>query len=151
MCIRDRFYDGNGLPGFGAVGQNNDEVSFYRSLDGDKEVVFSYPSGSNTVTFRGDVNSASDERLKTDIRTLDNSLNILEEIRGVEFNWSTTNKPSVGVIAQEVEKVLPQLVSEGDSKSVNYNGLIGVLIEAVKDQQKQINKLEEKIKSLEDR
>ena len=131
-------------------------MSFYRSDVNEesepyKEVVFSYPSDSNTVTFRGDINSASDERLKSDIRTLDNSLNILEEIRGVEFNWSTTNKPSVGVIAQEVEKVLPQLVSEGDSKSVNYNGLIAVLIEAVKDQQKQINKLEEKIKSLEDR
>lgn len=145
------FYDGNGTPGFGAVGQSNDEVSFYRNDNGSKEVVFSYPFNSNNVTFRGDVNSTSDERLKSDIRTLDNSLNILEEIRGVEFNWSTTNKPSVGVIAQEVEKVLPQLVSEGDSKSVNYNGLIGVLIEAVKDQQKQINKLEEKIKSLEDR
>ena len=126
-------------------------MSFYRNDNGSKEVVFSYPYNSNTVTFRGDVNSTSDERLKSDIRTLDNSLNILEEIRGVEFNWSTTNKPSVGVIAQEVEKVLPQLVSEGDSKSVNYNGLIAVLIEAVKDQQKQINKLEEKIKSLEDR
>jgi len=145
------FYDGNGTPGFGAAGQSNDEVSFYRNDNGTKEVVFSYPYNSNNVTFRGDVNSTSDERLKTDIRTLDNSLDILKEIRGVEFNWSTTNKPSVGVIAQEVEKVLPQLVSEGDSKSVNYNGLIGVLIEAVKDQQKQINKLEEKIKSLEDR
>jgi hypothetical protein len=45
------------------------------------------------------------------------------------------------VIAQELEKVLPELVTQGDIKSVNYNGLIGLLIEAIKEQQKQIDEL----------
>ena len=47
----------------------------------------------------------------------------------------------MGVIAQEVEAVLPELVSDTDPKSVNYNGLIGLLIECVKDQQRQIDEL----------
>ena len=52
----------------------------------------------------------------------------------------------MGVIAQDVEKVLPELVNGTDSKTVNYNGLIGLLIEVVKEQQQRINTLEEKIK-----
>ena len=51
----------------------------------------------------------------------------------------------MGVIAQEVEKILPYLVRTGENKSVNYNGLIGVLIEAIKEQQKQIEALEKRI------
>ena len=52
------------------------------------------------------------------------------------------------MIAQDVEKVLPQLVNGEDTKTVNYNGLIGVLIEAVKEQQEQINTLKEEITKL---
>jgi hypothetical protein len=52
----------------------------------------------------------------------------------------------MGVIAQEVERVLPELVSGSDTKTVNYNGLIGLLIEVVKEQQREINTLKEKIK-----
>jgi hypothetical protein len=53
------------------------------------------------------------------------------------------------VIAQEVEKVLPELIGGGEVKSVNYNGLIGVLIEALKNQQTQIDELNAKIEKLE--
>jgi hypothetical protein len=66
----------------------------------------------------------------------------------VNFEWKENNKPSAGVIAQEVEKVLPELVNGEDTKTVNYNGLIGLLIEAIKDQQSQINSLKEEIKNL---
>jgi len=51
------------------------------------------------------------------------------------------------VIAQELEAVLPELVTQGEVKSVNYNGIIGVLIEAVKEQQKQIEELKEIVKN----
>lgn len=102
-----------------------------------------------------DLNSLSDERLKTNVKRIENSIDILNQIDGVEFNWISNNKPSLGVIAQNVEKVLPQLVNSNipdyEHKSVNYNGLIGVLIEAIKEQQTQINKLEEKIQELENR
>ena len=53
------------------------------------------------------------------------------------------------MIAQEVEKVLPELIGQGETKSVNYNGLIGLLIEAVKTQQTQINELNARIENLE--
>ena len=51
----------------------------------------------------------------------------------------------MGVVAQNIEEVLPELVSGGDTKTVNYNGLIGLLIEANKDQQKQIDELKQQI------
>ena len=65
----------------------------------------------------------------------------------MNFTWSETNKLSLGVIAQDVEKVLPQLVSERSdtgTKSVNYNGLIGVLIESVKEISQRVKELEDK-------
>ena len=52
------------------------------------------------------------------------------------------------MIAQELQEVLPELVTQGDIKAVNYNGLIGVLIEAVKEQQKQIEELKDLVKDL---
>ena len=55
------------------------------------------------------------------------------QIRGVTFNWKETNRGSAGVIAQEVEKVLPELVNGEEIKTVNYNGVIGALVEAFKE------------------
>jgi hypothetical protein len=143
------FYNGNGIPSF-ATGEIVDTVAFYRKNAGTNEVVFSYTNTSNDVTFRGDVNTLSDITLKDKVKKIENSIQILNEINGVEFIWKNSEKPSAGVIAQEVEKVLPNLVEDnGKSKSVNYNGLIGLLIEAVKTQQTQINELNEKIEKLE--
>lgn len=78
-------------------------------------------------------NSTSDENLKTNVHTVENALDIVEKLRGVSFDWKENNKSSYGVIAQELEKVLPELVTGTDQKSVNYNGIIGVLIEAIKE------------------
>jgi hypothetical protein len=88
-----------------------------------------------------ELNATSDENLKENIRPIENPLNKILQITGVEFDWKETQQPSVGVIAQEIEKVFPELVKTGENKSVNYNGLIGVLIEAMKEQQKQIEEL----------
>ena len=92
-----------------------------------------------------DFNSTSDVSLKENIQTVQNSVDIVSQLRGVRFDWKDTNNPSIGVIAQELEKVLPELVTDGDIKTVNYNGLIGVLIEAIKEQQIKINDLTNKI------
>jgi hypothetical protein len=92
-----------------------------------------------------DFNSASDINLKENIRPLEDSLSKVLQLNGVSFDWKETQQPSVGVIAQELEAVFPELVRTGDIKSVNYNGLIGVLIEAVKEQQKQIEELKKQI------
>jgi hypothetical protein len=98
-------------------------------------------SGIITAT---DFNSSSDINLKTNIQTIENPISKLFEINGVTFNWIENEKASVGVIAQDVEKVLPELVNNmGSHKVVNYNGLIGLLIECIKHQQGQINELKE--------
>ena len=89
-------------------------------------------------------NSTSDESLKTNIHTVENSLDIVDQLRGVSFDWKENGKGSYGVIAQELEQVLPELVAQTDPKSVNYNGIIGVLIEAIKELKKDINELKSK-------
>ena len=85
--------------------------------------------------------TTSDINLKENIKTVENSLNTLTQLRGVSFDWKETGKGSYGVIAQELEEVLPDLINTGEVKSVNYNGIIGVLIEAVKELKKEIEEL----------
>ena len=96
-----------------------------------------------------DFNATSDKNLKTNIHTIEDPLAKVVQIRGVNFDWKETQRPSLGVIAQEVEKVLPELVTDNGTKTVNYNGLIGLLIETVKEQQKQIDTLSERLSKLE--
>jgi hypothetical protein len=85
--------------------------------------------------------SKSDINLKTDIVPIENPIDKIIKINGVSFNWKNTNESSIGVIAQEVEMVFPELVTMSEYKSVNYNGLIGVLIEAIKELKKEIEEL----------
>jgi len=93
-----------------------------------------------------DFNSASDLSLKTNIQSISNPIDKILQINGVTFNWRENNNPSVGIIAQEIEKVFPELVNGENPKTVNYNGLIGLLIEAIKEQQTEINNLKDKLK-----
>ena len=109
--------------------------------------------GAAAITATGDIaaanfNSTSDISLKDNIQTIVDPLDKIIKLNGVTFNWKENQKPSIGVIAQELQEVLPELVTQGDIKSVNYNGLIGVLIEAVKEQQKQIEELKDLVKNL---
>ncbi len=109
--------------------------------------------GAAAITATGDIaaanfNSTSDISLKGNIKIIEDPIKKILQLNGVTFNWKENQKPSIGVIAQELEEVLPELVSQGDIKSVNYNGLIGVLIEAVKEQQKQIEELKDLVKNL---
>ena len=95
-----------------------------------------------------DFNSASDIRLKENIQKIDNPIDKIIKIDGVRFDWKYDNKPSMGVIAQNIEEVLPELVNGEDSKTVNYNGIIGLLIECVKTQQEQIDELNRRLDEL---
>jgi len=98
-------------------------------------------SGSYTGDFTatGDVTAYSDERLKRNIETINKPIDIVNALRGVKFEKD--GRHSTGVIAQEVEKVLPEVVhTDADGmKSVAYGNVVGVLIEAIKEQQKQID------------
>lgn len=95
-----------------------------------------------------DFNSASDINLKENIQKIDSPIDKIIKIDGVRFNWKSDNKPSMGVIAQNIEEVLPELVNGDDSKTVNYNGIIGLLIECVKTQQEQIDDLNKRLDNL---
>lgn len=85
--------------------------------------------------------ATSDENLKTNINPIQDPIQKINSINGVTFNWKENNQPSIGVIAQEVEKIFPELISGGQNKTVNYNGLIALLIECVKNNSKEIESL----------
>jgi hypothetical protein len=86
-------------------------------------------------------NTLSDLAKKENIKTLENSLEKILLMRGVSFEWKDNHNKSIGVIAQEIEKVVPEIVNTNSQgiKSVSYDSIIGLLIEAIKEQQKQIN------------
>lgn len=90
--------------------------------------------------------SLSDQNKKENIRPIENAVEITKQLEGVRFNWKENGKESLGLVAQEVEKVLPELVETADdgTKSVSYGNIIGILIEAIKEQQVLIDKLMER-------
>ena len=102
---------------------------------------------SGTIRATGDVIAYSDERVKENIKTIDNSLEKVNKLRGVEFNKIGEDKKSIGVIAQEIEKVLPEVVRTDDEgmKSVAYGNVVGVLIEAIKELNKEVEELKNKL------
>jgi hypothetical protein len=100
-------------------------------------------------------NSVSDEKLKENITVVENAVDKVQQLRGVEFTWKKDGEKSAGVIAQDVEKVLPQAVKEKDImgegevvKTVNYDTMSALFIEAIKEQQEQIEALKAEIKAL---
>lgn len=102
-------------------------------------------TASQTVQAQ-DFNSTSDSTLKTNIETINNAIKSIENLRGVSYQWISNGRPSKGVIADEVEREFPELVSESNGiKSVNYNGLIGVLIEAVKELSTEVADLRKRV------
>ena len=126
--------DGSNLTGF--AGSGSQTLNTTLGLGNTSNLGMSV--GVVTAT---DFNSASDINLKENIKTIENSLNTIEQLRGVTFNWKENQKPSLGVIAQELQEILPELVNDGTIKSVNYNGIIGVLIEAIKELKKEVEEL----------
>jgi hypothetical protein len=101
------------------------------------------PSGINVtgIVTAQDFDALSDINYKENINTVNNALLKVEQLRGVKFDWKESGNPSYGVIAQELEQVLPELVHGNDPKTVNYNGIIGVLIEAIKELKAEVEEL----------
>jgi len=100
---------------------------------------------SGSVRMQYGYGTGSDERIKSNIKTIENALDKTLLLRGVEFNLNIEpERKRIGLIAQEVELIVPEVVrtSEDDGlKSIEYQNLVGLLIESIKDQQKQINEL----------
>jgi hypothetical protein len=91
-------------------------------------------------------------KIKENVKTLDNPLDIIKKLRGVEYNRIGETYNEIGVIAEEVNDVLPQVVNkdeEGNPTSVSYGRLTAILIEAIKKQDEQIEILRKRIEELE--
>ena len=103
---------------------------------------------SGTIRATGDVIAYSDARVKENIETISNALHKVRAMRGVNYNKIGDNKRSIGVIAQEVLKVLPEVIHQDETGmySVAYGNIVGVLIEAVKELTKKVEELEAKLK-----
>ncbi len=94
--------------------------------------------------------AGSDISLKKNIKPIENPLSKIQRTEGVFFNWKKDGKESFGVIAQDIEHVFPEAVTEKDGiKSVNYGILVAPLIEAMKEQQKIIEEQDKRIEALE--
>ncbi len=95
-----------------------------------------------------DITAFSDARLKENVSTIENALDKVDNLRGVNYNMKDSDDAKIGVIAQEVEEILPQVVRTSDdemqTKSVDYGKLCAVLIEAVKELKKEVDELKGK-------
>lgn len=113
------------------------------------EICFSAPPPNGGC--RSSWAAPSSIRYKENIKPLENSLQKILSLRGVEFDWNKDmgGAHDIGAIAEEVEKILPEAISwkEGQIEGVNYDKFAPLLIEAVKEQQRQINIQNQDIKS----
>jgi hypothetical protein len=106
---------------------------------------------SSSVTFSSvtaaTINTTSDISLKENICTFENAMDVVASLRGVRFTWKKNGIKTVGLIAQEVEKVLPELIgtnADTGLKSVSYANMVAVLIEAVKELKAEIEELKKR-------
>jgi hypothetical protein len=138
-----RILAGNGSVGAPSIGFSSDgatDTGFYWGGDGyinftNNGVYSGQINPSHDLTMAGNVSAYSDARLKTNVKTISDALNKVLQLRGVTFDKD--GKASIGVIAQEVREILPELVLEANDEmktlSVVYGNIVGVLIEAIKE------------------
>ncbi len=138
----------------------NNASNAFIGMRSDTEVGFFGQTGTpgwrfyiNTTTgdgwMQGGLTQNSDARLKKNIAPLSNTLEAIQQLNGYTYNWKDNSNPDeqIGLLAQELQKVYPQLVKENDKGilSVNYSGMVPVLLEAIKEQQGQIEKQQQHI------
>ena len=132
--------------------QDNSSVYLYYNGAGRLQTTNAGATLTGTLTASSNVTANSDIRLKTNIVTIEDALAKTLSLRGVTFDRVDIDAENqIGVIAQEVEEVLPSLVHTDEDtgiKSVAYQNMVAVLIEAIKEQQVQIDELREEIKKL---
>ena len=105
---------------------------------------------SNDLTVGGDIVVSSDSRLKANIMSLGSTLAKLLLIDGKRYTMKKNGKQKIGVLAQDIQKVFPELVTTDDKDmlAVNYQGLVPVLINALKEQDDKISRLEKLVEKL---
>lgn len=111
------------------------------------------------ITATGTISELSSAKYKTNINQLDNALDMVDNLRGVKFNWRAKDYPNmrfsedqqVGLVAEEVETVIPELVHADNNgvKSVDYSKLTAVLVEAIKELKAENEELRTRMEALE--
>ena len=131
------------IPDSGTVGSSTDNDAMTIASNGN--VTF-----SQDLTVSGDITVSSDQRLKSNIKSLGSTISKLMQIDGKTYTIKNNGIEKIGILAQEVQKVFPELVSEDDNEmlAVNYQGLVPVLINALKEQDEKINRLEILVETL---
>jgi Chaperone of endosialidase len=101
-------------------------------------------TASGSITAAGNITAYSDARLKDDIKTITNALEMVKQMRGVRYTVASTGMPGVGVVAQEVQNVIPEVVFHDDAGllHVAYQNIVGVLINAIKELNHKVDRLE---------
>jgi len=136
----NRFYFGNNARTYFGSGNG---YEFRSAADANIASI----SNAGDFVAAGDVTAYSDARIKTNVQTIENALDKTLKLRGVTYTRTDSEDTStkVGVIAQEILEVIPEVVKQNDEGmySVSYGNLTAVLIEAIKEQQKQIDELKE--------
>ena len=95
-----------------------------------------------SVTATGNITAYSDATLKTEIHTINDALGMVGKLRGVTYKWLSNGQEDIGVIAQEVQQVVPEVIKETEDgiKTVDYGRLVSVLINAVKELNEKLDK-----------
>jgi hypothetical protein len=133
-----RFYSGGTITG--QIGAST-TYPFYVSNAAGTAMFYTDTSGNFTAT--ANISAYSDAKLKTNVRTIDDALTLVEQLRGVYYDRIDSGEQGIGVIAQELRGVFPQAVHDNDGTlSVSYGNLVGPLIEAVKILSDRVKKLE---------
>jgi hypothetical protein len=129
----------------------NDEVGFYGQT-GTPGWRFYVNTTTGNAFLQGTLTQASDARLKKNIVPLNHTLDAIQQLNGYTYNWKDDANPDeqIGLLAQELQKVYPQLVKENDKGilAVNYSGMVPVLLTAIKEQQQQIEELKKLVQQL---
>ena len=135
------------LRGGAGISYNNSSGVITCTIDSPAEVGLSSLSNngnslSGNFTATGNITAYSDEKLKDNVKTIENALDKVSQMRGVTYNYKSElndGQRGTGVIAQEMQQVMPEVVEDGEYLSVAYGNLVGVLIEAVKELKEQLD------------
>jgi hypothetical protein len=151
-------YDASFLAGFGIHTStvsyySGDTHKWYKATNADNASIMMQVDGSGNFNATGDVTAYSDIRVKENILNIVDPLNIVLRLRGVSYNRIDTDDKTtkIGFIAQEIEKIVPEVVSYDESEdrySVSYGNITALLVEAIKEQQIKIDNLTIEVENL---
>jgi len=139
--------------------QTTDEINF---LDANVGIGTTSPTNILTIVQNSSTDPIADawttyssRRWKINIKPIEGALNKVKKLRGVYFNWKESGEHDIGMIAEEVGEVIPEVVdyeeNGKDAKSLDYARLVAVLVEAIKEQEQKISALEQTIAEIEEK